>query len=192
MLEPSRTNTILYCERWLETVQFYREAIGFPVSFKNDWFVEFKISDSSFLSIANAARATIEPVCGQGVTLSWQVEDLPQIRSKLQTRDVLTTEIKPKWNAHVFYFRDPEGHRIELWEPLSESADIDGDLSCDLATSVPDWLIEYPPLLALFQKLGIDYCCGGKSLETACREKGLDPTNVLQQVKDSTKPLGQS
>jgi hypothetical protein len=40
----------------------------------------------------------------------------------------------------------------------------------DLDSSVPDWLIEHPGLLALFQELGIDYCCGGKSLRTACRK----------------------
>jgi hypothetical protein len=49
----------------------------------------------------------------------------------------------------------------------------------DVDSSVPDWLIEHPALLPLFQELGIDYCCGGKSLQTACREQGLDPQEVL-------------
>jgi regulator of cell morphogenesis and NO signaling len=49
----------------------------------------------------------------------------------------------------------------------------------DLDSSVPDWLIEHPELLPLFRKLGIDYCCGGKSLDTACRERGLDPQILL-------------
>jgi iron-sulfur cluster repair protein YtfE (RIC family) len=35
---------------------------------------------------------------------------------------------------------------------------------CDLDTSVPDWVIEHPDTLTVFQQLGIDYCCGGKSL----------------------------
>jgi SAM-dependent methyltransferase len=37
-------------------------------------------------------------------------------------------------------------------------------------------------LLPLFQELGIDYCCGGKSLRTAYREQGLDPHEVLAKV----------
>ena len=49
----------------------------------------------------------------------------------------------------------------------------------DLDSSVPDWLIEHPGLLALYRELGIDYCCGGKSLRTSCREKGLNPQEVL-------------
>jgi hypothetical protein len=47
--------------------------------------------------------------------------------------------------------------------------------------SVPDWLIEYPSLLPLFKRLGIDYCCGGKSLATACRERGLEVTDVMRR-----------
>ena len=49
----------------------------------------------------------------------------------------------------------------------------------DLESSVPDWLIEYPALLALFQELGIDYSCGGKSLARACQERNLSMGEVL-------------
>jgi regulator of cell morphogenesis and NO signaling len=51
----------------------------------------------------------------------------------------------------------------------------------ELDSSVPDWLIEHPRLLPLFQELGIDYTCGGKSLEAACRERGLRPDDVLRR-----------
>jgi len=44
---------------------------------------------------------------------------------------------------------------------------------CSPETSAPDWIIEYPETLAVFQELGIDYSCGGKSLELACREEGF-------------------
>lgn len=55
-------------------------------------------------------------------------------------------------------------------------------ISCDLDTAVPDWVIEYPETLAVFQELGIDYCCGGKSLGYACREQGLDAAAVLSKL----------
>ena len=51
----------------------------------------------------------------------------------------------------------------------------------ELDSSIPDWLIEHPQLLPLFQELGVDYTCGGKSLEAACREKGLSPYDVLRR-----------
>jgi MOSC domain-containing protein YiiM len=56
-------------------------------------------------------------------------------------------------------------------------------IECDPNSSVPDWVIEHPETLAIFQELGIDYCCGGKSLEFACRERGLDPVLVLSRIR---------
>jgi iron-sulfur cluster repair protein YtfE (RIC family) len=53
---------------------------------------------------------------------------------------------------------------------------------CDLDTSVPDWVIDHPETLAVFQELGIDTCCGGKSLGFACRQRGLDGEAVLAQL----------
>ena len=53
----------------------------------------------------------------------------------------------------------------------------------DLDSSVPDWLIERPQLLRTFEELRIDYSCGGKSLEFACRERGLDPRAVLARLR---------
>ncbi|CAN5410922.1 hypothetical protein BH10PLA2_BH10PLA2_03880 [soil metagenome] len=55
-------------------------------------------------------------------------------------------------------------------------------ISCDLDTSVPDWIIEYPKTLGVFQELGIDYFCGGKSMKYACRERGLDAEIVLGKL----------
>lgn len=54
---------------------------------------------------------------------------------------------------------------------------------CDLDTAVPDWIIEHPETLPVFQQFGIDYSCGGKSLAYACRERGLDATMVLRELR---------
>ena len=54
--------------------------------------------------------------------------------------------------------------------------------SCDLDTPVPEWVIDHPETLAVFQALGIDYCCGGKSLGYACRERGLDAEAGLERL----------
>jgi iron-sulfur cluster repair protein YtfE (RIC family) len=53
---------------------------------------------------------------------------------------------------------------------------------CTLDSSVPDWVIEHLVALAVFQTLDIDYCCGGRSLEFACREQGLDAAAVLKTL----------
>lgn len=123
LIVPKRTNTILYCRRWQETVLFYKEQLGLAVVYANDWFVEFQLTDTSFLSIANAARATVEAVQGQGVTLTWEVAEVKSIQSELAGRGIHTTPIKRKWGAQVCYSYDPEGHRLEFWEADAEKPD---------------------------------------------------------------------
>ncbi len=54
----------------------------------------------------------------------------------------------------------------------------------DPESSVPELLIDSPQLLDVFQALGIEYTCGGKSLQTACREQGLDLVAVLQRCEE--------
>jgi iron-sulfur cluster repair protein YtfE (RIC family) len=51
--------------------------------------------------------------------------------------------------------------------------------SGDLDTSVPDWVVEQPETLAVFQDWGIDYACGGTSPGYACRVRGPDPEVIL-------------
>ncbi len=54
--------------------------------------------------------------------------------------------------------------------------------TCDLDTSVPEWIIEHPETLEVFEELGIDYSCGGKSLAFACQEQGLNAITVLSKL----------
>jgi len=56
---------------------------------------------------------------------------------------------------------------------------------CSLETSVPDWVVDHPETLSVFQQLGIDYCCGGKSLAFACREQGLHEQYVLSKLHEA-------
>lgn len=114
-----RSNTILYCRHWQATVAFYRDFFRFPIHHQRDWFVEFQVTGDSFLSIANETRATIHSVRGQGITLSWQVEDIETAHRLWLEHKVAVSDIKEKWGAFVFYLHDPEGHRIELWQSIS-------------------------------------------------------------------------
>ena len=49
--------------------------------------------------------------------------------------------------------------------------------------SVGQLVAQDPRRARLFERLGIDYCCGGRApLDCACREKGLDVAVVLRQL----------
>jgi catechol-2,3-dioxygenase len=110
-----RTNTILYCRNWETTAGFYRDKLNLPVSHEREWFIEFHLAKATFLSIADVSSASIKSADGDGITLSWQVEDIELAHEWLQELGVKTSPIKSTWNALAFYFFDPEGHRIEMW-----------------------------------------------------------------------------
>ena len=119
MLQPNRSNIILYCKQWEKTVRFYEQILDFEINFRSDWFVEFHIHDGSYLSIANEARSKINSAAGNGVTLTWRVDALQEAHAYLEQRGVSITAIQHKWGAQVCYMYDPEGHRIELWQEQS-------------------------------------------------------------------------
>ena len=50
--------------------------------------------------------------------------------------------------------------------------------------TVGQLVVERPSRASVFERLGMDYCCGGnKSLNQACREKGLDYETVVQELQ---------
>src|SRR6478672_3716457 len=52
-----------------------------------------------------------------------------------------------------------------------------------LDTLVGQLVADRPSRSVLFERLGIDYCCGGKRpLRDACARKGLDPEGVLREL----------
>jgi catechol 2,3-dioxygenase-like lactoylglutathione lyase family enzyme len=115
MLAIRRTNTIIYCASWAETVAFYGERLGLHATFENDWFVEFELTSSSYLSVADHTRSTITPNQGSGLTLSWEVPDLGLIRSRLIASGIDVGELGSRWGATTLDLYDPERNRIELW-----------------------------------------------------------------------------
>lgn len=55
----------------------------------------------------------------------------------------------------------------------------------DARTTVGDLVRERPSRARVFERLGIDYCCGGKvPLETVCQKRGLNSEAVLRELSD--------
>lgn len=108
-------NTILYCRHWPAALEFYRQVLGLPETFSNEWFVEFEVVPGTSLSVADAARTSIEPSDGRGITVSIRVRDLEAVRSLLAARGAEPTPVTRRFGSTVFDVRDPEGHRLEFW-----------------------------------------------------------------------------
>lgn len=110
-------NTIIYCKKWGKTVHFYRKHLRFSVNYSSDWFVEFEITPESRLSVADEKHSSIKSSGGSGITLTFEVEDIESTWNNLKRNKLKPTKIEiHPWNAKVFYIKDPEGHRIEVWQ----------------------------------------------------------------------------
>ena len=91
------TNTILYCKKWEETVEFYRTGLKLLVLSSNEWFVEFKLNEMSRLSVANESRTSVDSSGGKGITVSLQVADIELAQVDLIEAGVTATPIKEVW-----------------------------------------------------------------------------------------------
>lgn len=59
-------------------------------------------------------------------------------------------------------------------------------MSVATAKTVRDLALEFPNATRVFEKLGIDYCCGGqKSLEEACAAADLDVNQVIDSLEQA-------
>jgi regulator of cell morphogenesis and NO signaling len=55
----------------------------------------------------------------------------------------------------------------------------------DAQTTVGELVRDRPSRARVFERFGIDYCCGGKTpLDRACRQSGLDPDQILRELAD--------
>ena len=108
-------NTILYWQWWPETAAYNRDQLGLPVSFESDWLVEFQVSESGCLSVAEERPSRIKSVTGVGLAVTLRVEDADAAHARLGVAGLKVGPVrKHAWNARLFRFHDPEGHRLEV------------------------------------------------------------------------------
>ena len=116
VMEIQTANTILYCAKWQETVAFYQTRLDLQVLTALEWFVEFRLNATARLSIADAARTTMNSCDGKGITLAWEVDDIEATHAYLQEAGLYPPQIRDHaWGAKVFFIFDPEGNRLEFW-----------------------------------------------------------------------------
>jgi regulator of cell morphogenesis and NO signaling len=62
-----------------------------------------------------------------------------------------------------------------------------------LISTVGQLVVDRPARSRVFERLGIDYCCGGKKpLGEACGDKGLDPNRVLRELRAADSETSRS
>jgi regulator of cell morphogenesis and NO signaling len=62
-------------------------------------------------------------------------------------------------------------------------------MDIDATRTVREFAAEIPNATRIFEKFGIDYCCGGsKALETACRQANVPLEEVLRSLEGASSP----
>jgi regulator of cell morphogenesis and NO signaling len=62
-------------------------------------------------------------------------------------------------------------------------------MSLSSTKTVREFAVEVPNATRVFEKLGIDYCCGGKKpLDEACRAAGLQVDEVIKTLEKAAQP----
>jgi catechol-2,3-dioxygenase len=120
-MQIESANIILYCRKWGEMVAFYRTTLQLPVTTATEWFVEFRLTETSRLSVADETRTSIKSGGGKGITIGLQVPDVITARAQLIEAGLNPTAVKEIWGAKAFYVFDPEGNRIEFWSGRAKS-----------------------------------------------------------------------
>lgn len=121
IVQIKSANTILYCKNWDAMVAFYPGTLQLEITTSTEWFIEFELTKTSRLSIANESRTSIKSGSGKGITIGLQVTDLITTRARLRDAGFNPTEVKEVWGAKAFYVFDPEGNRIEFWSGRARS-----------------------------------------------------------------------
>ena len=66
-------------------------------------------------------------------------------------------------------------------------------MNLDATRTVRELATEVPNATRIFEKFGIDYCCGGsKPLQTACQQANIPLDEVLRSLKDMALPAAQA
>ncbi len=60
-------------------------------------------------------------------------------------------------------------------------------MTCDLGSSAPDWLIDYPRTAGVFKKYRLDTSCGGTSVHYLCTRLGLNVHAVYEELLEAAK-----
>jgi catechol 2,3-dioxygenase-like lactoylglutathione lyase family enzyme len=122
--------TALYCDDLATTARFYREVMGLAVHFEDARLVALDASGATVLLLfaRGASRdgvsfpgGTIPGHDGAGpahVAFAVDADELDAWETRLAAAGV-TIESRVRWNrgGRSIYFRDPEGHSVELVTP---------------------------------------------------------------------------
>jgi lactoylglutathione lyase len=128
---PKYEFTRLLVTNFKECFRFYRDVMGFKASFgtEDDTYADFEIGEVNISLFDKAEMSAVlgtsaKPIHSDGqdaICLTFSVESVDGFCKQLKEKGIaLLTEPAdhPDWGIRTAHFRDPDGHLIEINQPL--------------------------------------------------------------------------
>jgi catechol 2,3-dioxygenase-like lactoylglutathione lyase family enzyme len=111
-------HVVLFCRKWDDSVTFYRDILGLPVTDRRKGFLEFQVTPEARIGLLREVRSPASVRRDDRFILSFRVPDIRATHRQLQARcpDLPAVREHP-WGAWVFELTDPEERRLEFWSP---------------------------------------------------------------------------
>lgn len=126
------THTRLLVSAFSECFHFYRDVLGFEVTFgdSEEGYADFQtgettlaLFDRSAMDEAAGNETTHDADEPDAVSLIFRVDSVDDTFGRLSADvDVVTGPIdRPEWGIRTAHFRDPDGTLIEINQPLEQA-----------------------------------------------------------------------
>lgn len=122
--------TSLYVTDVERSTQFYQQLFGFELILAEERLHALSVAGQNVLLLFKRGASTqpsaypggiVPPHDGQGtqhIAFAIPREDLDAWREKLQAMNIpIESEVRPERGGHSLYFRDPDGHSLEVATP---------------------------------------------------------------------------
>lgn len=130
---------VLMSDDALETAAFYRDIVGFEVTFEMDWYVSLRLGAFE-LGVVQRDHPTVPDGYGsvsKGVILNLEVDDVDAVHERLVGRHELETVLPLRdedFGQRHFIVAAPEGVLLDVIQPIAPSAEFAAAYSNDANT----------------------------------------------------------
>ena len=105
---------ILFVEKYVECVDFYRDVLSLPVAYVNESFTCFHFGSAYLMVEEGGTCSTAEKSRAQNPTvLRFDVSDLEAAAAELESKGCPVERLSFEW-GRIGAFNDPDGNRCEM------------------------------------------------------------------------------
>jgi len=113
----------VYAKDLDESRKFYENVLGLKFKFQQEGWIEFDLGETSFAILQRLAEQG--PLKPQKTRVMFQVDDMQAMKNILIDNHVkVMGDIRNEVYGKLLTFEDPNGHWLELYEPIKPVADI--------------------------------------------------------------------